>query len=429
MKRFDLKKAASRGAELLLVLFLGIGMFILFLGLLQWIFPIGTSLKDLLGGGGREARAPREEQEESEAGKQKAEAFFATLSRKENIVKSRLGSSIVWTDAAPGMTLHDRDAVQTMQKASAQISFDRSNAIKMGGNSLVVLKRLEQNRETREKKSVVVVLQGELRGNLATAKGGKFSMEMTTPSAVTKVRSADGRSLSPSDFRVIINPDKSSTIAVFRGSAQVSARGKTVTVGANQISTVKPSMVPEDPKTLAPPPLLSSPAQGAQVKAREVPAPVTFSWGELSGVEGYRLMVARDKGFQDLVVDERVSRPTHTAAALRGGSYYWRVAGVSGWNEGRASEGRQFRVVSQRTSPLLDVAFPSGAITDAEYQLRGKSEPGVRVYVNGAPATLDGDGAFSHRLSLGQGITAVTVEAVDEAGNISYRSARITCRK
>jgi hypothetical protein len=67
-----------------------------------------------------------------------------------------------------------------------------------------------------------------------------------------------------------------------------------------------------------------TPADNATVKT---PVP-TFSWSEASNASEYRLEIATDPAFSDIVLDEISPTPAHRpSVALQNESYYWRVAG------------------------------------------------------------------------------------------------------
>jgi hypothetical protein len=54
--------------------------------------------------------------------------------------------------------------------------------------------------------------------------------------------------------------------------------------------------------------------------------------------------------------------------------------------------------------------------------LTGRTEPGARVSVGGHGIPVTAAGSFQHSLRLGPGSTVIVVEAMDQAGNVAYRS-------
>ena len=122
-------------------------------------------------------------------------------------------------------------------------------------------------------------------------------------------------------------------------------------------------------KARAEAPLVSLPAQNAQVSA----AAVEFTWAENPEAGSYHLQLARDSGFGDLVADERALRAARYAPpqALAHGVYFWRVASVgANGDRGPFGETQSFTAVPTPATPALPQA---GYATIA---LRWPGEPG-----------------------------------------------------
>ncbi len=113
---------------------------------------------------------------------------------------------------------------------------------------------------------------------------------------------------------------------------------------------------------------------------------------------------------------------------LKEGEYYWRVSRLSGWAEGGFSETRMVRVVKDQAPPMLRVQLPGGVVQRARVTLKGVTEPGSRVFVQGERVTIDSAGAFEHGVPLKRGTNVIVVEAVDAAGNVAYQSDYVTGR-
>ncbi|MGE3773068.1 MAG: hypothetical protein AB7I32_09100 [Gammaproteobacteria bacterium] len=90
------------------------------------------------------------------------------------------------------------------------------------------------------------------------------------------------------------------------------------------------------------PPLTSAPAPQAGVMAER---PV-FEWAAVGGISRYRLQIARDRAFTELVVDEAQLADTRyePAGALALGDWYWRVMAIdAGEGPGPFGDAQQFR--------------------------------------------------------------------------------------
>ena len=71
---------------------------------------------------------------------------------------------------------------------------------------------------------------------------------------------------------------------------------------------------------------LETRAQSGRPQARQVGPPIRITWKEQPGVRRYRLQIARDPQFLDIVFDRIVFGSEHTINELPNGQYYWRIA-------------------------------------------------------------------------------------------------------
>lgn len=415
--------------EGLLVVFLVLCCFsLLFVGL-KYFFPSGTSLKELVsrddilpfadltirGGGELAIEGARDVSEMS-----------AVLSGARNTVKAKRSGAIAWGPANVGMPLYDRDAIQTFRRASARIKLDRESFLDVEENSLVIIKRMEEDLFFGEKESVLIMVDGKLRGNIKGDDQQTINVQIATPSAVTRVVSGES-SEGEAKFTVTVNPDKSSTVTVYEGVAAVEAQNKVVRVEANQGVTVNLGQVPTAPRSLPPPPTSSSPDDGFAYYYRDLPPKIRFSW---AGVyeETYHFVLSRDPGFEDIVEDEYVTGNDFSHGNLKEGDYYWRLSRLTGWAEGGFSEARMIRVVKDDAPPVLRVQLPGGVVGQARVTLKGVTEPGSRVFIQGVRVKIDGAGTFEQGVTLKRGTNVIVIEAVDAAGNVAYHTDYVTGR-
>lgn len=127
------------------------------------------------------------------------------------------------------------------------------------------------------------------------------------------------------------------------------------------------------------PPLLSSPPPDAGVMEEQT----AFDWAAVSGISHYRLQLARDQAFTDLVADaQNLANPHYVAAmALPPDDYYWRVMCVDAREgAGPFSDAQHFRRVPP--APLaapevsdkeLTLTWPAG-LPGERYQLQIASD-------------------------------------------------------
>jgi len=180
-----LKNKIKAIGELVGVVVLVLLFFSVFISTLNVMFPTGASLSDMMDKGG--VVAPIQPGGKENEGVS-AEEQPVVLSRLENMVKNKRSDDIEWTAAQLGLNLHNRDAIQTFKAASAQLTIDKGeNYLEIGENSLVIISRNEKDTETNEKRSLLVILDGELKGKIAQTSQERLSVEVSTPNAMVRI--------------------------------------------------------------------------------------------------------------------------------------------------------------------------------------------------------------------------------------------------
>ncbi len=179
-----LKKIFIRCIEGVIAVLLVLIFFSIILQLLNELFPTGTSLKALISNQDTTASSGLSKLGVS----QNSDGFFseqssentqaAVLSWMRNKVKSKSSQAIAWQNAKEGKLLYDRDAVQTLSRSAAEIKFDENSTLSMGANSLVIIKRMDHDPLYREKRSFMVLVDGDLRGQMAGSSQDSVYLEV-----------------------------------------------------------------------------------------------------------------------------------------------------------------------------------------------------------------------------------------------------------
>ena len=263
-----------------------------------------------------------------------------------------------------------------------------------------------------------------MRGRVTAGDAEPIQLEVVTASGALSAPAAG----TEADFKVTLNPDKTSTYTVFGGVAEVSSGGKSVRVGTGQTVTVAEGQAPPEPVSLPGEPDLVSPQDATTVLFHTARPDVHFAWSRPTGAEGSRIMISRDPEFEQVVYDERTTGTEIVHANLREGVYYWRVAGTAGWASGPSSPVRTVHLVRDDQPPVLKVTFPTEPVASPEWMLHGIAEPGSTVFIDDREVLVQASGEFEHKLDLTRGLNVVTVEAVDGAGNIAYRSKLVNAK-
>ena len=334
-------------------------------------------------------------------------------------VKDKRADWIAWGEARSGMPLEARHAVQTYARSGATIEFDDRSKATLGENSLMVIRGAEQEASPQAPRDRIVsllVTAGELR---ATHAPGEAGMEIITGAGTGRIP----KEAPATDLKVSVNPDRTSTFSVYGGRAEVTEAGRTVHVNANQTVTVQAGLPPGDPQDLPGIPIPTEPSSGSVLAYRSVPPRVHMAWTTAERAETYRVDIARDRVFHDLVdVIDRLPDAQFVHGNLSKGVYYWRVRALRGWADGPPSAVQRVETAEDREPPSLRVDFPEGPVAEDSVVLRGTAERGADVFVRSGRVPTDQDGRFEIPLTLRRGVNVVVVEALDAAGNATYRS-------
>jgi hypothetical protein len=245
-------------------------------------------------------------------------------------------------------------------------------------------------------------------------------MSLTSPGVETRVTPPSGTGAA--QFRIAVAPNKTSVLSVYRGSAEVLARGRTVRVAANQFVAVDSLRGAGTPATLPGAPGLVAPEGGATYSYRELAPQVEFRWDPVPDVDGYRLLVSRSPEFEGIVVDQRLHATSFTFGAFKAGPYFWRVSALRAGAEGPPSRPRTLVLSNLQRVPNLTVTFPADVVAGNACTIRGQTDPGIRIVVAGDQTEVDVTGHFEHSVTLKRGFNVVVVEAIDRVGNTAYKS-------
>ncbi|MBT8105871.1 MAG: hypothetical protein HKN65_11075 [Woeseiaceae bacterium] len=402
------------------VLLVTLLIFVLFLMLLNnLVFPEGARLGDIMArdSGSESSRRGRNSVDIDSDGFGDFGDFVARLSDVQREVKIRRADGVAWTDARIGRTVVDDDALQTFANSRARVDFTTENELEIGQNSLVIFRSNSADPFLQKRDPAVVVMQGELGGSV-NEDFGAFAVEL--PSGVA-VLSADKESGAPADFKLSVNPDKSSTIAMYAGTAAVHINGERYDLGARQALTVSADGRTGGIRDVPGAPPVRAPRANTVAKFRDLPPRVNFEWGNVSRAQNYRLEVARDANFEQIIVDEYLNETAFTHGNLAEGDYYWRVSARSGWVQGPVSRARRLFVEQDVEAPVLELS-PIRQAATGEYRLSGRTSPDARVYVRGEAVEVSANGTFDYVFTTAPGAQAIVVEAIDAVGNIATSS-------
>jgi hypothetical protein len=400
-----------------------VALFTLFmLGLMRWYFPAGTGIEvSERTGAGMIARDAALGLASGQGG---ARRMVGTLTARYNSVQWRSAEEVEWRRAEEGASFRERDALQTGPASYATVGGGDGTSMRLGERSLVVFEAAAARLAADFSRPAAVVMRGEMSGELAPGAGAADGLVRINGGALSLVADAD----EPVEYVVRINDNESATISLFRGRARyVSAEGVTE-IAERQALTVDDAGRRVELADLPPAPALLAPAAGARIAGRGGPTAVDFTWQAVPGVEGYRVIIARDPQLVNRVADERVAGTAFRHGGLPVGSYYWAVQAGTGWTLGAPGGPRLLVLGKDDQPPLLALDAAPAAVSANYVTISGRTDPDARVFVAGQPAE-NAAGAFKHETYLAAGANIIVVESVDAVGNVAYASVMVVSRK
>ncbi len=356
----------------------------------------------------------------------------ATLRSSERTVKVKRAADLAWEEAKVDMPLFESDSLRTFERSAATIAFGQDDVVEVDQNALVIIK--PQRRKANE--ISLAVLSADLLAGLES--GTAPERQKAIDAAAEKRQLTLSKVLvagAPSGgTRVAVKtlPDRSTSVAVLAGTLRVTnPKGQDVTVTEKMATRISAGGTLARPKPLPGVPSLAFPDDGAEYPFQSRAPRVEVSWRPVDQARTYRVVLAADTAFSKVLADERVAGTALSVRNLRPGTYHWRVrAQDKDGIEGPYSQARSIKAVFDDVPPRLEILEPPEMFVApaASVELRGKTERGARLKVNGRKVTVGPDGAFSYLLDLREGVNLATIEAMDPAGNAQYDKRLITFR-
>ena len=320
----------------------------------------------------------------------------------------RQAGTLEWKNADRGILLTKADLVRTGSGGSAEIRFTDGTVFHVRPESLLTIDESSENPASRARQLALTIQSGE--ANFQTPQRG-------VPGSATTISTPTVRTTAGDDAagNIAVADSGDTGIKVFRGSVGAETKsGQKVQLSSNEAVRVSAEGTP-GPKLVLP----GIPAPSHQTEIAYVdPARSTtlFAWKPVSEAVAYHVQLDFNPSFTHLLVDRKDWR-TGASMELRGldvGTYYWRVAAVDkGGVEGSFSDFALFRVTkpqagaAQLTPPRID--FEALEARGNILQVKGKTEPGASLTVNGQRIDVATNGTFNEYITLEVGAKPVVV--------------------
>jgi hypothetical protein len=293
--------------------------------------------------------------------------------------------------AAPGDALRIGDRLITDDQGSAVLRFADGSEVILGGAGELVLDTLSRYRGTGIVDTRLRLERGRIETEVQPAAGSGSLFEIWTPPATSSVRGTD--------LRIGLDDavERSAT-EVLSGSVAVSALATARRVPAGFGTITRQGEPPEPPR-----PLLAPPA-AADLPLTLERLPLRLAMPPLPGADRFRLNLARDESFQEILVDQIVEAGGAARLDLPDGSYVARMRGVE--PDGLEGQDRVWRLeVHARPEPPVPLGPQrDGRLRDPLPQFAWSEPLDARAY----RFALATDAAFSDPLIETDTLTAAT---------------------
>jgi hypothetical protein len=284
-----------------------------------------------------------------------------------------------WSPASPGMPLHRRYGVNTMDTGRADIRFVDRTRVFLAENTLVVIfGTAGQTHVSKTPPARVQLEEGEMQAGLAALRGDAVEVDVE----------GGGRVSAQSRDTVVKKKTERTTVSVFDGSARVQSGGAAVDVPQRMGSSFVRAKPPSPPRPLPAAPAWAIPTTNGVVLAPEGSGVLHASWAAVARTKVYRFEVARDRDFTDLVVREEVPKDilAFRAEKLPSGSYYLRVRAIDDEDFlGLAATAREVFLLDARLQEAAGEVRPDEVVVHPYGVLAFAPNPQLEMAVDEGP--------------------------------------------
>jgi len=337
----------------------------------------------------------------------------ATSARFNNIeggVQVRVAGTLQWVNANRSMVLNASDLVRTGPGATAEIRFLDGTVLHMRPESLMTLAETSEDPATKQQRPGAKISSGEV--NFSTKQDARF----TTPTTDTTAR-ADAKG------KIQAQESGESRISIFQGTAIARTRsGKQFELNSNQGITVDKEGKPGEKLTLPSIPVLLAPPHQSEIAYPDIARATTLlAWKGVPGASTYHVMLDYSPTFARPVVDRKDwMTGSMELSGLEVGTYFWRVAAVDKEGaEGDFSDSSRFTVTKSATGPPPPLSVDTLQIRGNVLQVKGRTEPGASLTVNGQRVDVRPDGSFDEFITFEGGRQTVVIRATGVSGGVS----------
>ncbi|HMD18321.1 MAG TPA: hypothetical protein VKH18_16760 [Terriglobales bacterium] len=348
------------------------------------------------------------------------QAHFTAL---DGTIRVRKGNGNSWINADYNVPLEKGDVVQTGAEGMAKIVFNDGTNYTVKQDSLIVIQENSANDQQQTNVSVAVTT-GTVDLTTATYVQGSTSQVVVAGAKA---------SLAPDSSAMVHNnpKDDQHEILVRKGSGEIERNGEVVHLSNwEKVSFQSTSKTMERATEIGPPaPITPGNMMPVFLNPDEKSKEVEFAWTPMANAAGYRLRISHNPYFSSLLLDRKVETASVVVTGLPTGAYYWSIQSFdASGKESVESEKNRFTIMVKAQEKIelsldLDPFIQHGHVIE----VKGKTEAGARVMVNGREVPLVGDDGGFHYFTppLPNGENMITVTGQNSKGGVNTRQEKV----
>jgi hypothetical protein len=364
----------------------------------------------------------RQQQGSPPAGPSQTGVQFVSIHGRVRVQKA---GTFEWLEATPDVTLGKDDKISTDDHATAQIRYPDGTTFDVRPGSVIVI--IEISRPDTS---------GQPGVGLGLQRGGTDFMT-DRKEGYRHIEAPGGRTLpSPNAAgSVQVAPDGQTAFRYFDGRGLVEPRsGPKLELGPREGVEIDPQGRAGRKMPLPELPAPTAPSDESRILVADPSRATTrLAWSAVTGAQSYHVVVDTTAAFASPVRDRRVDGGTTLELQdLEAGRYCWRVAAIdTNGTEGGFSPARCFALVARQTNLLMapPLALDVVELRANQLLLKGRTDPGAVMTVNGERVPLQPDGSFDEHLALRATTTALSIRVVGPGGAVTEQQLPIVAAR
>jgi hypothetical protein len=354
----------------------------------------------------------------------------AHFSGIEGSVKVKAVGTFEWVTADASMALKKSDIVRTGPGSAAEIRFFDGTVVSVGGDSLIMIEATSSDPTSRRSKVGWRVSNGMVQFKVPRRGPAGGEAEISTPTVTARTDTAAAGAIA-------VGQSGESDVRVYGGRLVASTRtGDTIQLTENEGVKIDQSGRAGVEVRLPAAPVLLSPANLSEVAYPDPTRAITLlAWKPVPEAVSYQVLLDYSPHFNRPLVDQGIKETSVEVRGLDMGRYYWRVAAVD--RDGvssRFSDFSRFTVArpdggTRGHGPPPPLTIDTVDVRAEILQIKGRTEPGATVTVNGQRVDVQADGSFNEFIQLtrvGRQIVVVKSVGINGGENEQRRSVLVT---